>query len=79
MKLWGNNFKALPSDEILSFTSGWDVRGKAPYDERLIAYDIKLNKAHVKMLSKQNMIAFLGETIKKIFRNGVKAKQDIRL
>ncbi|HCA66655.1 MAG TPA: argininosuccinate lyase, partial [Candidatus Jacksonbacteria bacterium] len=30
---------------------------KKPYDERLIPYDIAVNQAHVKMLSKQQIIS----------------------
>ncbi len=56
-KLWGGNFKKLPSYEVLEFTSGWDMRAKKPYDERLLLYDIKVNKAHTQMLWKQGIIS----------------------
>jgi len=47
----------LPPQHILDFASGSDVKGKKPYDERLIPYDIAVNQAHVKMLSKQQIIS----------------------
>ena len=56
-KLWGGNFSHLPPQHILDFASGSDVKGKKPYDERLIPYDIAVNQAHVKMLSKQQIIS----------------------
>lgn len=56
-KLWGGNFCQLPSQKVLDFTSGWDVKSKKPYDERLIPYDIAVNLAHCKMLVKQGIIS----------------------
>ncbi len=56
-KLWGGNFKKLPSREVLEFTSGSDVKGKKPYDERLLFYDIQVNKAHARMLGRQGIIS----------------------
>ena len=56
-KLWGGNFSKLPSQKIIDFTSGWDVKLKKPYDERLIPYDIAVNLAHCKMLAKQGIIS----------------------
>jgi argininosuccinate lyase len=56
-KLWGGNFKQMPSQKIIDFTSGWDVKPKKPYDERLIPYDILVNQAHSKMLAKQGIIS----------------------
>lgn len=56
-RLWGGNFRRLPSQEIIDFTSGWDVKSKKPYDERLIPYDIAVNLAHAKMLAKQGIIS----------------------
>ena len=47
----------MPPQHILDFASGSDVKGKKPYDERLIPYDIAVNQAHVKMLSKQQIIS----------------------
>src|SRR3990167_1815913 len=62
-KLWGGNFSHLPPQHILDFASGSDVKGKKPYDERLIPYDIAVNQAHVKMLSKQQIISAHDERI----------------
>lgn len=56
-KLWGGNFSEMPPAYILEFISGWDTKGKKPYDERLVPYDIAVNQAHVKMLSKQRIIS----------------------
>lgn len=55
-RLWGGNFDTLPSQDIIDFTSGWDVKAKPAYDERLIPYDIAVNLAHCKMLAKQKII-----------------------
>lgn len=56
-KLWGGNFKKLPSQNIIDFTSGWDVKAKPAYDERIIPYDIAVNLIHCKMLAKQKIIS----------------------
>lgn len=54
--LWGGNFKQMPDQEVLGFTSGWDVKSKPAYDERLLPYDIKVNQVHSQMLADQGII-----------------------
>lgn len=49
-RLWGGRFEASPSEEIIGFLSGRDVRGVPPSDERLIPYDLWGSRAHVLML-----------------------------
>ena len=55
-KLWGKRFAKLPSPLAQKFTSGRDVQGKPPADERLIPYDIWGSRAHVVMLSKAGLL-----------------------
>lgn len=55
-KLWGSAFKNSPNDLMIEFTVGHDVYPIIAADEILIPYDIKCNKAHVKMLGKQGLI-----------------------
>jgi len=56
-KLWGGRFEELPSEEMVDFLSGRDVRGIAPCDERLIPYDVWGSRAHVLMLSHQGILS----------------------
>ncbi|MGB9627428.1 MAG: argininosuccinate lyase [Thermodesulfobacteriota bacterium] len=56
-KLWGGRFKEMPSNEMIDFLSGRDVKGIPPCDERLIPYDLWGNQAHVLMLCKQKIIS----------------------
>ncbi|NWF54358.1 MAG: argininosuccinate lyase [Syntrophaceae bacterium] len=55
-KLWGKRFQKGPSALAAAFTSGRDVRGTPPADERLIPYDIWGSRAHVVMLARQKII-----------------------
>jgi len=55
-KLWGKRFSKLPSPLAEVFTSGRDVRGVPPADERLIPYDLWGSRAHVVMLNRQNIL-----------------------
>jgi argininosuccinate lyase len=55
-KLWGGRFEELPSEEMVDFLSGRDVRGIPPRDERLISYDLWGNRAHVLMLCHQGIL-----------------------
>jgi argininosuccinate lyase len=55
-KLWGGRFEELPSEEMVDFLSGRDVRGIPPRDERLIPYDLWGNRAHVLMLCHQGIL-----------------------
>ena len=55
-KLWGGRFEELPSEEMVAFLSGRDVRGLLPCDERLIPYDLWGNRAHVLMLCHQGIL-----------------------
>ena len=54
--MWGGNFKQMPDQQVLDFTSGWDVKSKPAYDERLLPYDIKVNQVHSQMLAGQGII-----------------------
>jgi argininosuccinate lyase len=56
-KLWGGRFEELPSDEVVEFLSGRDVRGIPPSDERLIPYDLWGNRAHLLMLCAQGIVS----------------------
>ena len=55
-KLWGGRFEELPSQEMVDFLSGRDVKGIPPCDERLIPYDLWGNRAHVLMLCRQGIL-----------------------
>ncbi len=55
-RLWGKRFEKEPSALAEAFTSGRDVRGTAPADERLIPYDLWGSRAHVVMLAGQGII-----------------------
>ncbi len=56
-KLWGGRFEELPSEEMVDFLSGRDVRGIPPRDEQLIPYDLWGNRAHVLMLCHQGILS----------------------
>src|SRR4030042_4539024 len=56
-RLWGGRFEALPSEEIIDFLSGRDVRGVPPCDERLIPYDLRGSRAHALMLCHQGILS----------------------
>ncbi len=56
-KLWGGRFEELPSEEIVEFLSGRDVKGLPPCDERLIPYDLWGNRAHLLMLCRQGIVS----------------------
>jgi argininosuccinate lyase len=56
-KLWGGRFEEMPSDEMVNFLSGRDVRGVPPSDERLIPYDVWGSRAHVLMLCYQKILS----------------------
>ena len=56
-KLWGGRFEEMPSEEMVAFLSGRDVRGRPPCDERLIPYDLWGNRAHVLMLWRQGIVS----------------------
>jgi len=55
-KLWGGRFNVLPSQEIINFLSGRDVRELPPCDERLIPYDLWGSRAHAVMLSQRGIL-----------------------
>jgi len=55
-KLWGGRFEEVPSQEMVDFLSGRDVKGIPPCDERLIPYDAWGNRAHVLMLCRQGIL-----------------------
>lgn len=55
-KLWGKRFEKEPSSLAETFTSGRDVRGSLPADERLIPYDLWGSRAHAVMLAKQKIL-----------------------
>jgi argininosuccinate lyase len=55
-RLWGKRFKKKPAALAEAFTSGRDVRGISPADERLIPYDLWGSRAHVVMLAEQGII-----------------------
>jgi argininosuccinate lyase len=68
-KLWGGRFEELPSEEMVDFLSGRDVRGIPPADERLIPYDLWGNRAHVLMLCHQGILSKQdGKKILKVLR-----------
>ena len=56
-KLWGGRFNVLPSQEIIDFLSGRDVRGVSACDERLVSYDLWGSRAHAMMLCKRGIIS----------------------
>lgn len=55
-RLWGKRFEKEPAALAEIFTSGRDVRGTPPADERLIPYDLWGSRAHVVMLVRQEII-----------------------
>lgn len=56
-KLWGGRFEEMPSEEMVNFLSGRDVRGLSPCDEWLIPYDLWGSRAHVLMLCRQGILS----------------------
>ena len=56
-KLWGWRFDVLPSQEIIDFLSGRDVRGLPSCDERLIPYDLWGSRAHALMLCRRRILS----------------------
>lgn len=55
-KLWGKRLAKEPAAIAEVFTSGRDVRGMAPADERLVPYDIWGSRAHVLMLARKEIL-----------------------
>ena len=55
-KLWGAAFTGEPSDAVIAFTAGRDVASVPPADEKLLPYDLWVNKAHCVMLAKTGII-----------------------
>jgi len=55
-KLWGKRLAKEPAAIAEVFTSGRDVRGMAPADERLAPYDIWGSRAHVLMLARKGIL-----------------------
>lgn len=55
-KLWGKRLAKAPAALAEIFTSGKDVRGTLPADERLVPYDILGSRTHVLMLAKQKIL-----------------------
>jgi argininosuccinate lyase len=56
-KLWGERFEEMPTQEMVNFLSGRDVKGIPPSDERLIPYDLWGSRAHVLMLYRQGILS----------------------
>lgn len=56
-KLWGERFEKMPTQEMVNFLSGRDVKGIPPSDERLIPYDLWGSRAHVLMLYQQGILS----------------------
>ncbi len=65
-KLWGGRFEEMPTQEMVDFLSGRDVKGIPPCDERLILYDLWGSRAHVLMLCHQGILS--KQDAKKILR-----------
>jgi len=55
-RLWGKRFEKEPAVLAEIFTSGRDVRGTPPADERLIPHDLWGSRAHVVMLARQKIL-----------------------
>ncbi len=55
-KLWGERVNKKTAVRAEVFTSGRDVRGVAPADQRLVPYDVWGSKAHVLMLARKDII-----------------------
>ena len=55
-KLWGKRLTKRPAASAEVFTSGRDVRGIGPADERLVPYDIWGSRAHVLMLVRKGIL-----------------------
>ncbi len=56
-KLWGERFEEMPTEEMVNFLSGRDVKGIPPSDEPLIPYDLWGSRAHVLMLYRQKILS----------------------
>lgn len=56
-KLWGNAFEEAVDSLVFEFTASHDVFPIPAADVALIPFDIKCNKAHIKMLGKQKLIS----------------------
>ncbi|OGP92541.1 MAG: argininosuccinate lyase [Deltaproteobacteria bacterium RBG_16_48_10] len=55
-KLWGGRFEEMPSQEIVDFLSGRDMKENPPVDQRLISYDLWGSRVHVLMLCRQGIL-----------------------
>jgi argininosuccinate lyase len=56
-RLWGGRFREMPSEAMVEFLSGRDIRGISPSDESLILYDLWGSRAHVLMLCRQGILS----------------------
>ncbi len=56
-KLWGGRFREMPTEAMVNFLSGRDVRAIPPSDEVLITYDLWGSRAHVLMLCRQSILS----------------------
>ncbi len=56
-KLWGQRLKKKTSRVFLEFTSGRDVYGTGPADEKLVPYDIWGSRVHALMLAQRGILA----------------------
>jgi argininosuccinate lyase len=56
-KLWGGRFQEMPSEAMVNFLSGRDIRGIPPCDEQLVPYDLWGSRAHVFMLYRQGILS----------------------
>jgi argininosuccinate lyase len=65
-RLWGKRLGKRPAPIAQVFTSGRDVRGLSPADERLVPYDIWGSRAHVVMLAKEKI--FPGKVARQLVR-----------
>ena len=54
--LWGAAFSQKPGEAVIAFTAGRDVAAVRPADEKLLPYDLWVNKAHCVMLAKTGII-----------------------
>ncbi len=54
-RLWGGAFSSAPDRLMLEYTTS-DVQKKQSEEEALLAYDLKINSAHARMLFKQGII-----------------------
>jgi argininosuccinate lyase len=56
-KLWGGRFQEMPSEAMVNFLSGRDIKGIPPSDEQLVPYDLWGSRAHVLMLCRQGILS----------------------